>query len=121
MPADDAAIPLTIGSADEEAEESLQGKPRTMRLEKAEYPPGQQAVSLVIVADYDTRGRVVERRVYRPDGTLSFHEAFQYEADPRVHTTRILDAQGAMVSTRKVLTRPDGEESNGFQRVGRNV
>ena len=105
------AIGLNIFNIEEEAEEPLQGKPRTIRHEKTEYPLGQPTVSLAVVTDYDTSGRVLERRVYRPDGTLSFHESFQYEADPPVCTVQILSAQGAIVSTRRILTGPEGEES----------
>lgn len=108
----DDATGRAIGfNVEEEAEEPLQGKPWTIRLEKTEYPLGQPAVSLAIVADYDTSGRVMERRVYRPGGTLSFHESFQYEADPPLCTVRILNSQGEIVSTRQILTGPEGEES----------
>jgi len=81
----------------EEADEPLEGKPRTIRLEKTDCPLGRPAVSLAVLTDHDTSGRVMERRVYRPDGKLSAHEIFRYEADPRVHTIHILDAQGAIV------------------------
>jgi len=60
----------------------------------------------------------MERRVYRPDGSLSLHEAFRYEADPRSYTIHILDAQGAIVRTRKVLTYSEGEESTVFKASG---
>lgn len=112
-------VPDDIGRAggfhifgfEEESDEPLKGKPRTIRLVKTEHLLGRSAVSLTAVADYDSGERVIEQRVYRPDGTLSFHEALRYEADPRAYTIQILDSQGAIVSTRKVLTHTDGEGS----------
>jgi hypothetical protein len=95
----------------EEDDELLKGRPRTVRLQKMDYQLGQSVPSLAVITDHDTGGRVTERRVYRADGTLSFHESFQYEADPPGCTVRILDAQGAIVSTRRILTGPEGEES----------
>jgi hypothetical protein len=95
----------------EEDDEPLKGRPQTVRLEKTDYQLGQSAGLLVVTTEHDSGGRVTERRVYRFDGTLSFHESFQYEADPPGCTVRILDAQGAIVSTRRILTGPEGEES----------
>ena len=95
----------------EEDDEPLKGRPRTVHLQKTDYHLGQSVASLAVITDHDTGGRVTERRVYRPDGTLSFHETFQYEADPPGCTVQILDAQGAIVSTRRILTGPEGEES----------
>jgi hypothetical protein len=95
----------------EEEDEPLKGRPRTVRLEKTDYQLGQSSGSLAVITEHDSGGRVTERQVYRPDGTLSFHESFQYEADPPGCTVRILDAQGEMVSTRRILTGPEGEES----------
>lgn len=89
----------------------LKGKPRTVRIEKVDYPLAQAVAPVTVEMDYDPAGRIIERRVYRTDGTLSFHEAFQYEPDPRVHTVRVLSAQGEVLSTRKVVAHPDGEES----------
>jgi hypothetical protein len=96
----------------DDADEPLKGRPRTVRLQKKD---------LVIVTDHDAGGRVTERRVYRPDGTLSFHESFQYEADPQVCTVRILNAQGGIASTRRILTGPEGEAVYRHQCVGRNI
>jgi hypothetical protein len=107
----DDIVERVIGINVEEDDEPLKGRPRSVRLEKMDYQLGQAVPSLVVVTDYDTGGKVSERRVYRPDGTLSFHECFQYEADPPVCTVRILNAQGAIVSTRRILSRPEGEES----------
>ena len=95
----------------EEEDEPLKGRPRTVRLQKTDYQLGRSVALLAIVTDHDSNGNVTERRVYRPDGTLSFHETFQYEADPPGCTVQILDAQGAIVSTRRILTGPEGEES----------
>ena len=50
--------------------------------------------------------------MYRPDGTLSFHESVEYEAEPPVCTLRMLNAQGAIVNTRRILTGPESEESS---------
>jgi hypothetical protein len=61
----------------EEAEQPLKGKVRTVRLEKTDYHLGQSVGSVTVVTDHDTSGRVTERRVYRPDGTLSFYESFR--------------------------------------------
>jgi hypothetical protein len=94
-----------------EDDEPLKGKPRTVRLEKTEYPLGQPALLLAVVMDFDTNRRVTERRVWRPDGTLSFHEAFRYETDPRACTIQILNAEGAIVSTRRILNGLEGDES----------
>jgi hypothetical protein len=107
----DDIVERAIGFNVEEDDEPLKGRPRRVRLEKTDYSSGRAAASLTVVTDYDTGGRVTERRVYRPDGTLSFDESFQYETDPPVCTVRILDAQGAMVSTRRILIGPEGEES----------
>src|ERR1700733_6661272 len=95
----------------EEEDEPLKGRLRTVRLEKADYQLGRSAGSVVVITEHDSGGRVTERRVYRPDGTLSFHEAFQYEADRAGCTVRMLDAQGAIVISRRILTGPEGEES----------
>ena len=95
----------------EEEDEPLKGRLRTVRLEKTDYQLGRSAGSVVVITEHDSGGRVTERRVYRPDGTLSYHESIQYEADPAGCTVRILDAQGAIVSTRRILTGPEGEES----------
>ena len=95
----------------EEDDEPLKGKPRTVRLEKTEYPLGQSALSLAVVTDFDTDRRVTERRAWRPNGTLSFDEAFRYEADPRACTIQILNAEGAIVSTRRILNGLEGDES----------
>ena len=103
--------PIIAINVEEDDEEPLKGRPQTVRLQKTEYNLGQPDGSVTIVADYDADGRISERRVYRPDGTLSFHESFQYEADPRVCMVQILSAQGAVLSTRRILTGPEGEES----------
>lgn len=108
----DDIIERAVGINLEDADEPLKGRPRTIRLQKTDHQLGQSVVSLVIMTDYDTGGRITERRVYRPDGTLSFHESFQYEADPPVCTVRILNSQGAIVGTRRILTGSEGEESS---------
>ncbi|HTC90388.1 MAG TPA: hypothetical protein VK686_18910 [Bryobacteraceae bacterium] len=95
----------------EEEDEPLKGRPRTVRLQKTDYQLGRSVALLAIVTDHDSNGNVTERRVYRPDGTLSFHESSQYEADPPGCTVRILNAQGEIVSTRRILTGFEGEES----------
>lgn len=97
--------------SNEDPDEPLKGKPRAVRLEKVDYPFARAIASLTIEMDYDRSARIIDRRVYRPDGTLSFHEAFQYEADPRVHTVQVLSTQGEVLSTRKIVAHPDGEES----------
>src|SRR5579863_1131550 len=86
----------------EEEDEPLKGRPRTVRLQKTDYQLGRSVALLAIVTDHDSNGNVTERRVYRPDGTLSFHESSQYEADPPGCTVRILNAQGEIVSTRRI-------------------
>ena len=91
--------------------ERLKGKPQIVRLQKTDYQFRQSVASLTVITDHDTGGRVTERRVFRSDGTLSFHESSKYEADPPGCTVQILDAQGAIVSTRRILTGPEREES----------
>lgn len=102
---------LGFNTPNEDADEPLKGKPRAVRLDKLEYSLDQPVPSVTTETNYDPDGRVIDRRVYRADGTLSFHEAFQYEADPRVHTVLVLSAQGEVLSTRKIVAHPDGEES----------
>ncbi len=78
--------PLIFSHIIEDADEPLKGRPRTVRLQKTD---------MTIVTDHDARGRVTDRRVYRPDGTLSFHESFQYETDAPVQTRR--DSEGRVI------------------------
>ena len=106
---DDIQPVMGINLAD--AEEPLEGRPQTVRLEKTDGQLSQSVVSLTVVTDYDASARTIERRVYRADGSLSFHESFQYEEDPPVCTIRILNGEGAIVSARRILTGPDGDES----------
>jgi hypothetical protein len=103
--------PIIAINVEEEYDEPLKGRPRTVHLQKTDHHVGQTMGSVAVVTDYDSSGRVMERRVYRPDGTLSFHESFQYEADQPVCMVHILDAEGAIVSTRRIRTGPEGEES----------
>ncbi len=95
----------------DEPEEPVKGKPRMVYLEKEDYRSGQPVDVLKILARFDTDGRITDRRVYRGDGSLSCHESFEYEADQPLCTVRMLDSQGALLSTRQILTGPDCDES----------
>jgi hypothetical protein len=105
------------------APEAIKGNPRFVRLERSDDPNDPDRRHLQETAAYLADGRIAERTVYRPDGSVSYRFAYHYAAAGRLSTITTYDTTGKEVQRssfstsgdvqEEVLTTPAGTVSRG--------
>ena len=114
-----ATAHIQLASSSMGVHDDVYGKPKTIRVEKQE---GTAATPrLQSVTEYHPGKRVSRRLVYRPDGTLSIREQYEYPGDRLSKVTSFNEA-GQQVQTvdvrmidsetqERVTQGPDGKET----------
>jgi hypothetical protein len=98
------------------AQEEIKGEPRSVRVERRDLrpqvgsPPADTAY-LQEVTEYGPGGKKAERSIYRPDGTLSYREVYEYASEGHLITLMTFDGTGKEVQkTRAVRSTDTGLE-----------
>lgn len=104
------------------AEERIHGNPKSIRVEKEDYSGDAKARYLAEVGEYDRAGHKTSFQYFRPDGSLSCHELYEYAENGRLLKVRRLDELGAEIGVEEIYTREDGlEERVVRDREGREL
>ncbi|PYT28540.1 MAG: hypothetical protein DMG57_14745 [Acidobacteria bacterium] len=96
-------------------QEQLKGEPKSMRVEREESldATGNPITAIRYVqqvTEYRKDGKEAEHRTYRPDGTLSYRDLYEYEEDGRLAKVTTLDDTGTPVRVQTVYRTGPGME-----------
>src|SRR5437879_6110923 len=95
--------PLLFFGVNLDAQEQIKGEPKSVLVEREEFldetgNPITAKRYVQQVTEYKKNGREAEQRTYRPDGTLSYRDLYEYyEEEGRLATVTTLDDTGTQV------------------------
>ena len=97
------------------AAETINGRPRMVRIERVDYPKdvvgdATDVRHLQETTTYLADGRVGDRTVYHLDGSVSSRFTYDYAADGRLSTIRTYDTAGKEVEQSCFSTKRDEQE-----------
>ena len=84
------------------APEEVKGKPKSIRVERRDLTSPVDRPYLQELTHYQSDGKKTERSTYRPDGTLSYREVYEYGAKGRLTLTTFDDTGRKVQEIRRV-------------------
>ena len=93
------------------AEEDITDNPKSIRLERQDFSEtGGSTTYLQEVTRYLPRGKITERYFYRPEGTLSVREVYEYGEDGRLRGVSTFDQTGTLLCVKNLRSPEKGAE-----------
>ena len=96
-------------------QEQFKGEPKSVRVEREEFldAAGNPITAIRYVQqviEYRKDGKEAEHRTYRPDGTLSYRDLYEYDDEGRLVKVTTLDDTGTPVCVQEVYRTGPGME-----------
>jgi hypothetical protein len=83
--------------------EAIEGHPKSIRVERRDIDEHGGRVYLQQVGSWTRDGNAVESYSYHPDGSVSYHDVYDYSAEGKLTEVKTFDGGGALQQTSRYI------------------